>query len=390
MARGDAAGGGFGVEVFEDGGLARAFEFLFGVEAGGGGHLVIGGGVAGEVEGGVGEGEVVAFRGEEAAEGVFDGFGDAAVPGGEDGETAGHGFEHGVGDALAVAVGGGFAGVEEDVSGFGETAEIGSVEEAWEGDAVGDAEGGGFAGEIGAHGAVAGEGESGGGELRGEGGEGAEGSEEAFFGDEAAGLEEVPCAVGGDGAGGERPVVEGDAGALEAEFVGGAACGLEVVEEGLGASEDEGGAVEDRGEGALVCGVVHFDAGVSAVEGDDDGARAGAEERAEEDGDVAEEDVDDGGFGAEDGVEEETDAGWGDGEGFATDVFPPPAAEVFVREGWEDGEAFGVEGEACGFGAFLGDDGGLPVVEGHDLAMDMLHVRFEEILTVTSHDRHGG
>ncbi len=165
---------------------------------------------------------------------------------------------------------------------------------------------------------------------------------------------------------------------------------MEVVEEGLRASEDEGGAVEDRGEGALVCGVLHVDAGVSAVEGDDDGARAGAEERAEEDGDVAEEDVDDGGFGAEDGVEEETDAGWGDGERFATDVFPPPAAEVFVREGREDGEAFGVEREAGFFGAFLGDDGGLPEVEGHDLAMDMLHVRFEKILTVTSHDRHGG
>jgi hypothetical protein len=55
---------------------------------------------------------------------------------------------------------------------------------------------------------------------------------------------------------------------------------LEVVEEGLRASEDEGGAVEDGGEGALVGGVLHVDAGVSAVEGDDDGARAGAEERA--------------------------------------------------------------------------------------------------------------
>jgi hypothetical protein len=165
---------------------------------------------------------------------------------------------------------------------------------------------------------------------------------------------------------------------------------VEVVEEGLGASEDEGSAVEDGGEGALVGWVLHVDAGVGAVEGDDDWARAGAEERSEEDGDVAEEDVDDGGFGAEDGVEEEPDAGWGDGERFAADVFPPPAAVVFVREGREDREAFGVEGEACGFGAFLGDDGGLPVVEGHDLAMDMLHVRFEKILTVTSHDRHGG
>jgi hypothetical protein len=123
---------------------------------------------------------------------MFDGFGDAAVPGGEDGEAAGHGFEHGVGDALAVAVGGGFARVKEEVGGFGEAAEFGAVEEAREGDPVGDAEGGGFAGEIGAHGAIAGEGESGGGELRGEGGEGAEGSEEAFFGDETAGLEEMP------------------------------------------------------------------------------------------------------------------------------------------------------------------------------------------------------
>jgi hypothetical protein len=96
---------------------------------------------------------------------MFDGFGDAAVMGGEDGEAAGHGFEHGVGDALAVAVGGGFARVEEEVGGFGEAAEIGTVEEAWEGDPVGDAEGSGFAGEISAHGSVAGEGESGGGEF---------------------------------------------------------------------------------------------------------------------------------------------------------------------------------------------------------------------------------
>ncbi len=135
------------------------------METGGGGHLLIGCGVAGEEEGGFGEGEVVAFGCEEAAEGMFDGFGDAAVMCGEDGETAGHGFEHGVRDALAVAVGGGFARVEEEVCGFGETAEFGPVEEAWEGDAVGDAEGGGFARELGAHGAVAGEGKAGGGEF---------------------------------------------------------------------------------------------------------------------------------------------------------------------------------------------------------------------------------
>lgn len=233
------------------------------------------GGVGEEGLDGLGEGGLIVFFDEEAAVVVGDGFGDAAVVGGDDGAAAGHGFEHGVGNAFAIAVGAGATGVEEEVGALDELAEGLLLKEAGEVDGVGDVEGLGELLEFGKEGAFTGDGEGGFRvglfDLR----EGVEGEVEAFFGDESAGLDELPGSVIGRGAGFEVPFVQGDAGALDVDFFGRTAEGDEVVGEAVGARLDLGGEAEDFAHGGEAGGFVGVDAGVGTVVGDDDGFRKG-------------------------------------------------------------------------------------------------------------------
>ena len=70
----------------------------------------------------------------------------------------------------------------------------------------------------------------------------------------------------------------------------------------------------------------------------------------------------------------------------------PGAAEIPPGQRREDGEAFLFlgEGELVRVFTFLGDHRRLPAGQGHDLPVDMLHVRLEEILTITGDGGHGG
>ncbi len=80
----------------------------------------------------------IALGDEHAADSVLDRFGNSAVSGGENGETAGHGFEHGVGHAFLVAIGAGLARMEEEVRLLEEGAQLALRNKAGEDDAVGD------------------------------------------------------------------------------------------------------------------------------------------------------------------------------------------------------------------------------------------------------------
>ena len=157
--------------------------------------------MGGEGEQGLREGRVIAFGHEHPGGIVVHRFGDATVAGGEDGQPAGHGFEHGVGDAFLVAVGAELAGMEEEMRGGVKGAELFLREKAGEDDAPGDGEFGGESLKFGEHGAFACDGEGGAGKRAAEFREGAQAGGEALFGDEAAGLHAVPGAIGGSGAG---------------------------------------------------------------------------------------------------------------------------------------------------------------------------------------------
>ena len=114
--------------------------------------------------------------------------------------------------------------------------------------------------------------------MAGDFSEGAKGAAEAFFGDQATGLDQVPSAAGGGGTGLIGPVVQGNAGALEAQFIWGAAEGGETFEEGFGSREDEAGALKDLLEGGPPRRALGVDPDVGAVKGHHHGARGGRDE----------------------------------------------------------------------------------------------------------------
>jgi hypothetical protein len=376
-------GNGFEVVVFELGDLGGGAEV--GADRGGGvgAELVPEVGVVENLEDGLGEFGGGAFGDEEAVGAGGDGFGDAAVGCGDDGEAGGHGFEHGVGDAFLVGFGSEFAGVEEEVGGLVFLLELLGFEPAFEFDVFGQAESGGTGADCFGLGAVAAEDVAQVGMRFDDGLEGVEGGEDAFFGDEAAGLDEAPVAVGRVGALGDLEVVEGDGGAVEAEFFGGAAEGLEAVEEGLAAGEDELGGGEDFAELVEVTGLVEEFGGIDAMEGDDPGAAPVFEHAEEADGFMAVVDVDEvGGVGAEAlghvigvaGANVFVDA---DGRGpLADDVFVPEAEEevafgAVVKLG-HFGDGF--EGEEGTIFDALGVDEGADAGEADDLAVDAAHL----------------
>ena len=365
---------GLGAEVGADGG------------GGVGAELVAKVGVVEDLEDGLGEFGGGMLGDEEAVGAAGDGFGDAAVGGCDDGEAGRHGFEHGVGDAFLVGFGGEFAGVEEEVGGLVFLLELLGFEPAFEFDVLGEAKGGGAGAYFLSLRAVATEDVAQVGMGFDDGLEGVEGGEDAFFGDEAAGLDEAPVAVGGGGALGDVEVVEGDGGAVEAEFFGGAAEGLEAVEEGLAAGEDELGGGKDFAELFDVTGLVEEFGGVDAMEGDDPGTAPVFEHAEESDGFVAVVDVNEvGGVGAEAlghvigvaGADVFVDA---DGRGpLADDVFVPEAEEevslgAVVKLG-HFGDGFERE-EGAIFDA-LGVDEGADAGEADDLAVDAAHLGFQ-------------
>ena len=208
-----APGQAFVVDGFEIRDLGAVLEVL--ADAGGG-VLAEGlpeAGLGGEAVEVVEEAVAVAFLDEEAGDVIGDGFGDAAVVGSEHGEAGGHGFQHGVGDAFLVLVRRGLAGVEEPMGLVIELAEGRGVEETGEGDFFRYAQFGSQLFQIGQQGAFASDGKMavrvGFAEL----GKSGEGEGEAFFLDEAAGLDETPFAIGREGAaGGDGEGVHGDAG----------------------------------------------------------------------------------------------------------------------------------------------------------------------------------
>ena len=94
------------------------------------------------------------------------------------------------------------------------------------------------------------------------------------------------------------------------------------------------------------------------------------------DADVAEVDVEKCGAGALKVLGEGAGLGAGDEEGAAEDGFLPKAAEG-AGPGALEGDD-GIEREACGFLAFLGEDEGLVCAERGDLPVDVEHLRLEE------------
>lgn len=68
----------------------------------------------------------------EAAFAVLDGLNDASVRSGHNGQSARHGFQHGVGHSLLVSVRAEFAGMEEKMGLFEEAPELGLRNEACE------------------------------------------------------------------------------------------------------------------------------------------------------------------------------------------------------------------------------------------------------------------
>ena len=84
------------------------------------------------------EGVGIAFGHEDSADAIFDRFGNTAVSCGENWETAGHGFEHGVGNAFLVAIGAGLARMQEEVRLLEEGAQLLLGNETGEVDARGD------------------------------------------------------------------------------------------------------------------------------------------------------------------------------------------------------------------------------------------------------------
>lgn len=315
-----------------------------------------------------------------------DGFGDAAVVRGDDGESGGHGFEHGVGDAFLVGEVGEFAGVEEEVGALEFAEEAGLVHPAEDVDVGLEAEGVALGEEGVLEGPGAADGELEVGEVGDDEAEGFEGGEEAFFGDQAAGLDEAPGAVFGGSAdrGGEG--VEGNGGVVEAEFVGGAAEGEEAVEEGLAAGEDEGGLVEDGLEIGDVGGVAGEFDDVDAVKGDQEGAAPGAEHVEVFDGFVAVIDVDQGRVSGAEEVGKVVGeilgaAGDGAGRGPLLDDVLVPEAENEIAFGarpkapLHDGHPG--EGDALGVLQLFREDSILVALQIGHLAVEALHFRFQ-------------
>lgn len=216
----------------------------------------LGGGVAeplpesvfpGEAEEVIEEAVAIAFLREEARDIVFDGFRDAAVEGGDDGESGGHRFQHAVGDALLVLVCGGLAGVQEGVAFVVEPAELRRTEETGEADAVAHPE---FSGQLlqrSEERTFPGDRERRLWKAAAESGEGAQTDVEPFLFDEAAGLHEVPLAVAGEGSVCCRVVIHGDTGAVDADFLRWAAEVDEAVAQGIRTGEHEREEAEEVG-----------------------------------------------------------------------------------------------------------------------------------------------
>lgn len=99
------------------------------------------GGLAEELEDGVGQFTRAFFRDQEAIEPVSDSFRNSAVTGGDDGEPCGHGFEHGVRNAFLIGGVREFAGMEEGVAAVEFSEELILIEPATDFDMVAEAKG---------------------------------------------------------------------------------------------------------------------------------------------------------------------------------------------------------------------------------------------------------
>ena len=122
-------------------------------------------------------------------------------------------------------------------------------------------------------------------------GEGPQGGAQAFFGNKPAGLDKMPGSFGGKRAGHEGPGIKRNARALEAQFLRGAAQLFQAVEEGFGAGENEGAALEDLLERRAPGRALRVHPDIGPVKGNHHRARAGGDEWQQLHPDVAEEDM---------------------------------------------------------------------------------------------------
>ena len=261
------------------------------------------------------------------------------------------------------------------------------IEKTGEIDALADPEIGGLRAEGIEKGAISGDDETGGWSLFLNLGERLERSGEAFFFDEPAGLEKPPFAVGGGRPTfGERPRIEGDAGAVKTEFARRAAKRGKVFEQSFGTGKDERGTLKHFLERRTVGRLSRIDARISPVKRDDHRARAGTDEREELDGDMPEVDVHDAGVEMQGAVDEVLHFTSADLNRRIFYRFAPKAAHlthdrIRARQ-WPD--AFFREGEALGVFALSREDTRPVAGEPIDLAVDVEHIPLEKIQTDAS------
>ena len=278
--------------------------------------------------------------------------------------------------------------------------EVGLLEGGWfhptaQLDLIGDAEGfGGGADLLGLR-SVAAEDVAGVWELEKHLLEGFEGGEDAFFGDETAGLDELPSAICGCLALDIGQVLEGNGGGVQAEFFGRTAEFLQAVEQGMAATEDKEGGLENLLELIEVTGLVEEFGGVHSMKGHDPWAAPIFEHAEEADGFVAVVDVNEvGGIRAEAfwhvigvagaDVFVDTDGWWP----LPNHVFEPEtekeiALGAVVKLG-HFGDGF--EGEKGAVFDLLGIDDGADAGKAADLPIEALHFWLQIGATNTDHE----
>lgn len=319
---------------------------------------------------------------------IGDGFRDASMVGGEDRQAGGHGFEHGVRDAFLILVWRSLAGMEKSVGTVIEAAEGRSVEEAGKGYFSSYSQLQGKLLEFREEGAITSDSKVAFWKGFAEQGKGGEREGEAFFFDQAAGLDEPPFAIGREDALlSHREGVHGDTGAVHPDFSRRAAEIQQAILQGMGTGEDEGDGLEEGAQSIHVARLTGPGHNIRPMKGDE--GRQGAvvlQKWQEMDARVAEVNVEQVRLTALEDTKQGAVFPAVNERGLAANVFEVKSPEEVGF--WRRDDLDIREGKGGSRLPFLCQDKGAMALQSGDLPVDVQHFRFQEGGAVAG-DAHG-